>query len=112
MARKLVKDGVDPIEHRESERKARAAAEALERARSMTFRQCAEAYVAAHKSGWKNAKHAAQWPSTLKMYCYPAYRRGDLFDKRRRLMDDWAVYCGTLPAELGAAVVPLRRAAG
>jgi integrase len=22
-----------------------------------------------------------------------AYRRGDLFDKRRRLMDDWAVYC-------------------
>ena len=23
-----------------------------------------------------------------------AYRRGDLFDKRRRLMDDWAAYCG------------------
>ncbi len=22
-----------------------------------------------------------------------AYRRGDLFDKRRRLMDDWATYC-------------------
>ncbi len=22
-----------------------------------------------------------------------AYRRGDLFDKRRRLMDDWAAYC-------------------
>lgn len=25
-----------------------------------------------------------------------AYRRGDLFDKRRRLMDAWADYCGTL----------------
>jgi integrase len=24
-----------------------------------------------------------------------AYRRGDLFDKRRRLMDAWAAYCGT-----------------
>ena len=22
-----------------------------------------------------------------------AYRRGDLFEKRRRLMDDWANYC-------------------
>jgi hypothetical protein len=22
-----------------------------------------------------------------------AYRRGELFDKRRRLMDDWADYC-------------------
>jgi integrase len=22
-----------------------------------------------------------------------AYRRGDLFEKRRRLMDDWAAYC-------------------
>src|SRR5262249_27267776 len=24
-----------------------------------------------------------------------AYRRGDMFDKRRKLMDAWAVYCGT-----------------
>jgi len=23
-----------------------------------------------------------------------AYRRGDLFEKRRRLMPDWAKYCG------------------
>jgi integrase len=27
-----------------------------------------------------------------------AYRRGDLFDKRRSLMDDWATYCATLEA--------------
>ena len=27
-----------------------------------------------------------------------AYRRGDLFDKRRRLMSDWAVFCGTTQA--------------
>jgi hypothetical protein len=23
-----------------------------------------------------------------------AYRRGDLFDKRRKLMDAWAAFCG------------------
>jgi hypothetical protein len=32
------------------------------------------------------------------------YRRGDLFEKRRRLMQDWADYCGCAPA----AVVALR----
>ena len=38
-----------------------------------------------------------------------AYRRGDLFDKRRRLMDDWANYCATIPAA-GANVTPIRKA--
>lgn len=38
-----------------------------------------------------------------------AYRRGDLFDKRRRLMDDWATYCVTNPA-LGANITPIREA--
>ena len=38
-----------------------------------------------------------------------AYRRGDLFDKRRRLMDDWATYCTTIPAT-GANVTPIRKA--
>lgn len=37
-----------------------------------------------------------------------AYRRGDLFDKRRRLMDDWATYCATIPAA-GANVTPIRK---
>jgi integrase len=31
-----------------------------------------------------------------------AYRRGDLFQKRRVLMDDWAGYCGNAPAEVVA----------
>jgi hypothetical protein len=26
-----------------------------------------------------------------------AYRRGDLLDKRRRLMDDWGKFCTTPP---------------
>lgn len=37
-----------------------------------------------------------------------AYRRGDLFEKRRRLMDDWAAFSAR-PAE-GGHVVPMRRA--
>jgi integrase len=36
-----------------------------------------------------------------------AYARGDLFAKRRRLMEDWAAFCARPPA----AVVPLRPAA-
>lgn len=41
-----------------------------------------------------------------------AYRRGDLFEKRRRLMEAWAGYCATSPASAAAAdnVRPLRRA--
>lgn len=35
-----------------------------------------------------------------------AYRRGDLFDKRRKLMDAWDSYCGTSESE---KVVPFRR---
>jgi hypothetical protein len=36
-----------------------------------------------------------------------AYRRGDLFDKRRRLMEAWAEFLAKAPAE-HAKVVSLR----
>jgi len=39
-----------------------------------------------------------------------AYRRGDLFEKRRRLMADWAAYCATPSAKSGT-VHPIRGAA-
>ena len=38
-----------------------------------------------------------------------AYRRGDLIEKRRRLMDDWANYCSS-GATAGAKVTPIRKA--
>jgi len=41
-----------------------------------------------------------------------AYHRTDLFEKRRRLMADWAEYCGTVPAPDVENVVPLRAVAG
>lgn len=40
-----------------------------------------------------------------------AYRRGDLFDKRRRLMADWAAYCETSVAT-ESNVSPIRGSAG
>jgi len=36
-----------------------------------------------------------------------AYRRGDLFDKRRRMMAEWATFCSKI--QTNGAVVPLRR---
>jgi integrase len=60
-------DGLDPIEARKAVR----AQTRLDLARAMTFRQCAEAYIAAHQAGWTNPKHAAQWPATLGAYVYP-----------------------------------------
>ena len=63
----LVKDGIDPID----ERAARLATQAAEKAKALTFKECAESYIEAHKAGWKNAKHAAQWTATLEKYAYP-----------------------------------------
>ena len=39
-----------------------------------------------------------------------AYRRGDLFEKRARLMTDWAEYCGK-GGNTGATVTPIRKGA-
>ena len=33
-----------------------------------------------------------------------AYRRGDMMEKRRRLMSDWANYCGSLPGDVSNVV--------
>jgi integrase len=37
-----------------------------------------------------------------------AYRRGDMREKRRWLMADWAAYCGSPPAAAKDNVVPMR----
>jgi len=38
-----------------------------------TFEKTAEAYIAAHRAGWKNAKHADQWSNTLTTYAFPVF---------------------------------------
>lgn len=68
-ARKLLLDGQCPLEIKKQQRTAAA----LERARMITFDQCATAYIAAHKSSWKNAKHVDQWTNTLEAYASPIF---------------------------------------
>jgi integrase len=65
--RALLKQGIDPLEHKQAEKSAKA----LERAKAITFKDACARYIAANRSGWKNIKHAAQWEATLKAYAYP-----------------------------------------
>jgi integrase len=65
--RTLRQEGIDPIEARN----ARHAQAALDAAKSITFKDAADRYINAHRAGWKNAKHAAQWGNTLATYVLP-----------------------------------------
>jgi len=67
--RKKVREGINPLQEKQDAR----AALRIEEAKSKTFKDCAEAYIEAHKAGWKNDKHAAQWSATLETYGYPAF---------------------------------------
>jgi hypothetical protein len=60
-------EGQDPLDGR---RTAKTIA-ALERGRQMTFDQCATAFIDAHRSSWRNPKHAEQWENTLATYASP-----------------------------------------
>jgi integrase len=68
-ARKLLIEGINPLVVRRQNQ----IAGALASARMMTFDQCAEAYILAHKAGWKNAKHGDQWTNTLNTYASPVF---------------------------------------
>lgn len=68
-ARKLLIDGINPL----AAKKQNQIAATLASARMMTFDQCAEAYILAHKAGWKNAKHGDQWTNTLNTYASPVF---------------------------------------
>jgi integrase len=67
--RKQVKQGIDPIERRRAERAARS----VEVAKTLSFDTCALEYVKEHEAGWRNAKHRAQWTSTLQSYVSPVF---------------------------------------
>jgi integrase len=68
-ARKLRHEGIDPIDARKNQQAEKRLAEAT----TITFKECAEQYIEAHMAGWKNPKHAKQWPSTLETYVYPVF---------------------------------------
>lgn len=72
-ARRKLLEGIDPVAERDSAKQASAAAAAAAAAKLITFKECAKRYIAAKEAGWKNAKHADQWGSTLEAYVYPVF---------------------------------------
>lgn len=67
--RKMLTEGKDPIGSRDAV-KAQAV---LAAAKEKTFKECAKAYIDAHKAGWRNPKHIQQWGNTLEAYVYPVF---------------------------------------
>jgi integrase len=66
-ARKLLGNGIDPIEHRRAAREVETAAQA----KQTTFAEAAQQYIAGHEAGWRNPKHRQQWRNTLTTYAEP-----------------------------------------
>lgn len=76
--RKILKQGIDPIEHRKARQAAEQQAQHAEKARqsqeehqSITFKQCADEYIGKKEVEWANAKHRQQWRNTLRDYAHP-----------------------------------------
>jgi len=71
-----VQQGKDPV------MEGRAAKSALRasKQKQITFAQAAAAYIAAHEAGWRNAKHAWQWNSSLELYAFPKIGQLDVGD--------------------------------
>ena len=70
--RELRLRGIDPIAHRQASLAARKASEV----KAITFRECADAYIAGHEDGWRNTSHRQQWTNTLAQHVHPIF--GDL----------------------------------
>jgi integrase len=65
--RQQLLDGVDPLMQRREQRQALIA----ERAKAVTFKDVASAYLDLHLDSFRNAKHRQQWGTTLATYVYP-----------------------------------------
>ena len=73
-ARRLRADGIDPLSHRRAVR-ASLSQQQAQQAKSLTFDQAADQYIAAHRAGWRSHKHAKQWATTLRTYVSPVFGR-------------------------------------
>jgi integrase len=65
--RQKLLDGIDPLDEKRNQRQALIEA----RAKAITFRQVAEAYLDLHLDSFRNAKHRQQWRGTLAAYVFP-----------------------------------------
>lgn len=65
-ARKLVKQGVDPLDHKEAQE---VRERQLAERQCTTFADAAKTYIDGRADGWSNPKHVDQWRNTLTTYC-------------------------------------------
>jgi len=68
-AREKLRQGIDPIEHRQAAKQAKV----VETAKAVTFDQCRDAYIASHEPAWRNARHRQHWRNTLRDYASPIF---------------------------------------
>ena len=61
------RQGINPLHKRRALKSALIAAASKQK----TFRDCAEAYIEAHSTDYRNDKHRKQWATTLDTYVYP-----------------------------------------
>ena len=71
----LFNKGLDPLDNKKALKQARLDEEEKSkkatRLRAMTFKVCAENYMAMMAAEWSNPKHRQQWANTLATYAYP-----------------------------------------
>jgi integrase len=68
-AKALARRGIDPIEHRITEKRDEIAAR--RKAENHTFRSVAEEMLDSREVEWRNSKHRQQWRNTLGAYVFP-----------------------------------------
>jgi integrase len=67
LARQQLLDGIDPINHRQTEQRAYRQAGAM----ALTFAAAAQTFHDQHSVSWRNAKHRLQFIGSLKDYAFP-----------------------------------------
>jgi integrase len=64
-ARRLLAQGIDPLDQRQTERAGD------EPVHVVTFAEAASQFIAGNEAGWRNPKHRQQWRSTIATYAAP-----------------------------------------
>jgi integrase len=67
--RRLLLEGIDPIQARNATRAVRK----FQAAKAMSFSECARSYIKAHTPGWRNERHVGQWTSTIDAFVNPVF---------------------------------------
>jgi integrase len=64
LRRQLHLEGADPLQRRRMQTK-------LDAAQSVTFQECAAAFITARRAEWRSAKHAADWTASVREHVLP-----------------------------------------